>query len=169
MTQAVTTGDRSALSGAGAAHDRPNIDQLFSPGHVVTVVHIGAHIQIRRIQFDALPELEIPLAVLPNEDAVFGSLVLNLHFRTSFYLIGGPQQRLVASIDGALVWVPLADHRGHDRQRHAEIRVSAWIAFAADVAVERIHKDERAGLKLGQSLDLRIDVVGSRAATGNDL
>ena len=48
-----------ALRRARAAHDRPKVDDLFAPGHVIAVVDVGAHIQIRWIQFHPLTELEV--------------------------------------------------------------------------------------------------------------
>src|SRR5947209_7405566 len=140
--------DRSTLSSAGAAHDWPDVDDLFAASYVIAIVHVGAHVEVRRVEINALTELVIPVAILPDENAVFSALVFHLDLRTAFHLVSGLEQRLVAGVNGALVRMPFADHRGHYRKRRAEVAVDCRIVFAADFAVNGIHEDKRTGLEL---------------------
>src|SRR5437868_14649072 len=99
------------LHRSGAPHDRPDVYDRFPAGHVITIVNIDAGIEIRWIYLDSLAQLDIAIAIVPEQHAVFGAANVDAHAGPSFDFVSSAQQCFISVIDRALVRPSLADNR----------------------------------------------------------
>src|SRR5712692_11100646 len=78
---------RLPLRRSSSTHDGPCVDDGFAAHQVDAIVHIDAGIQVRGVNLDALPQLDVPAAFVPQQHAVFGASAFDAHAGAVLHLI----------------------------------------------------------------------------------